>query len=71
MRRLLPSPLKIGTIANFATVLLDDSLLHARDRMVNISKQINDVRCVVILDVRSSKVRGIFSYDSILAFVKS
>jgi CBS domain-containing protein len=55
---------------NFARVTPDDNLLLARERMVSVNKQINDVRCVVI-DEASGQVRGIFGYDSILAFVKS
>lgn len=65
-----PSP-ENSTIANFATVTADDNLFRAKERMINISKQINDVRCVVIVDEASENVRGIFGYDSILAFVKS
>ena len=59
------------TSTNFATVTPDDNLFRAKERMINISKQINDVRCVVIVDEASGKVRGIFGYDSILAFVKT
>lgn len=64
-----PNPENSST-DNFARVTPDDNLLLARERMVSVSKQINDVRCVVI-DEASGQVRGIFGYDSILAFVKS
>ena len=64
-------PAENSSIANFATVIPDDNLYRARERMINVSKQINDVRCVVIVDEASKKVRGIFGYDSILAFIRS
>jgi hypothetical protein len=55
-------------IANFAEVKSDDNLLHARQKMYHISTQVNDVRCVVT--DASGKAIGIFSYDSITAFMK-
>jgi len=53
---------------NFAEVKSKDSLLTARKLMYERSKQIGDVRCVVVDE--SGKVVGIFGFDSIAAFME-
>jgi ERCC4-related helicase len=53
---------------NFAEVKSNDSLLTARKLMYEKSKQISDVRCVVVDE--SGKAVGIFGYDSIAAFME-
>jgi hypothetical protein len=57
-------------IKNYARTTTDESLWEAKSKMFALGNQINDVRCIVIDDPSTSKVIAIFSYDSILYFVK-
>lgn len=55
---------------NFATTTPCETLWDARLKMYGCSRKINDVRCIVIDDTSTNRVIAIFSYDSILYFVK-
>ncbi len=60
----------INGVKNFASLTPDEALLNAKTKMYWVSTQVNDVRCVVIDDPSRNRVIGIFSYDSILYFIK-
>ena len=61
---------KDKSVKNFVRITSDESLLSAKAKMYALSNNVNDVRCVVVDDLISDLPIGIFSYDSILYFVK-
>jgi hypothetical protein len=62
--------LSVEGLKNYVRTTTDETLWEARNKMFGLGNQINDVRCIVIDDPSTSKVIAIFTYDSILYFVK-